>query len=459
MWWTFARALAADLSFEPVADGVDVARVEGWVILRVDASRASFSVHANDAEPVVPEGFLDSIHATAFSATTAGYLRRPTSVVGKPSPTAGAYFVAQPRRRGLAPARLLDVACDPIDAILPDYALVVQAERVRTCGGAVLWQNDTQTVSQSLLGTDRQGRVLLINAAAPIRTVDLAERVLALPLDVNRLMILERGAELGLVLPLPEVRGWRRELPLPPYDPSETAETTVAPPGFVEANWLLVVSAVPLSVRQLLAPEAWLAAIQGADARGVHRAPAPGIEVLRRYAEGAWGIEMPSDPYGGTWLALRGADDRWVLVDPLIEVGEAYEYSDLEVQPIPGAPGWYVLSESSGFGNTAGGSSHTSFRVVRAAARPGSVTRGVTVALESPGLTHGVTAYAESIWTHGAVPVVSERSVTVALVGCRDDVPSEPPVDPKAGTWVVEGDRLRKTNAPVVYRGCDTRVE
>jgi hypothetical protein len=421
----FSVALAAD--FQPIADGIELATDAGLTIVRIDPARASFSTAVGSwTDPAYfLSGGLDTVLTNVGMFEPDGrstyLLRDGDESSGVRSASAGAFFVADPIRPELPAARLLDASCEDVDLYLPQYRVVIQGQRVRTCGGEVPWRADGPAVTQAVLGTDRRGNILLIHADVAVSTGALAARLEALPLELDRLMYLQGGGpdRFGVVLPDGEVETW-----------GSNAHDAPA------AMNRLTVAAAPLFVAEHLVDPT---------------RPEPRIGSDGMVADGVRAVVLED---GGTWLVLRGADGSWAMLREPSPVGGNRENATQQVRPLPGAPGFYLIETTKAFANSAASFSSARLRVVRAA------DGAVVTLLDEDGWRHsadGGPEEAPNEVSGGLVPVLGERSLTLELYGCRNDVATRPEAPPAAGTWVVAGDHLRKTEAPVVQRGCAPR--
>jgi hypothetical protein len=106
--------------------------------------------------------------------------------------------VSQPLLAGLPPARILDRSCEDADALARDYRVVVQSIRMIDCARRNVWAPQPRKWSTACVGTDAQGRVLLIHVRAAHATHDLIDVLLRLPLGLQRLMYVEGGPEASL---------------------------------------------------------------------------------------------------------------------------------------------------------------------------------------------------------------------------------------------------------------------
>lgn len=79
------------------------------------------------------------------------------------------------------PVRLLDAACDDVEALLPRYGTVLQSIRMVDCHGRNTWQPQPREWSTAALDVNTRDRLLLLNARSPYRTHDFVQVVQQLP--------------------------------------------------------------------------------------------------------------------------------------------------------------------------------------------------------------------------------------------------------------------------------------
>lgn len=142
-----------------------------------------------------------AINASMYQAdhvTAVGYMREGRRVNNPRWNGDKALFAAEPTAPGLPPAQILDRTCQDARALARRYALVVQSIRMVDCRGRNVWAAQPQRWSTACVGTDGQGRVLLVHCRRPLRTHDLVDALLAMPLGLRRLMYVEGGPEAAL---------------------------------------------------------------------------------------------------------------------------------------------------------------------------------------------------------------------------------------------------------------------
>jgi hypothetical protein len=98
-----------------------------------------------------------------------------------------------------APAlRIIDRDCEDLDAVGSGYGALVQSIRLVSCARKNVWAPSPRRTSAAVVGVDGAGRLLLIHARTAWQTSVLADALLALPIDLQRAMYVEGGAEAQL---------------------------------------------------------------------------------------------------------------------------------------------------------------------------------------------------------------------------------------------------------------------
>jgi hypothetical protein len=200
-------------SWQPLSPGLEVARFGDppVVVVRVDPARHVFRLLSAKAlglrgAPTAPEwverhAVTGVINASMFQQdhlTSVGYMRDGKKVNNGSWSKDKAVFVSQPLVAGLPPARILDRSCEDAVSLARKYRVVVQNIRMIDCARRNVWAPQPRKWSTACVGTDAQGRVLLIHVRAPYATHDLIDVLLRLPLGLHRLMYVEGGPEASL---------------------------------------------------------------------------------------------------------------------------------------------------------------------------------------------------------------------------------------------------------------------
>jgi hypothetical protein len=200
-----------------LAPGLEVARLavpaarEAVItVVRVDPARWRFSLlsaklRGLDPAPTVSEwverhGVTGAINASMYQEdgrTAVGYMREGRRLNNGHWNRHQAVFVAEPERGG-PPAQILDRTCQDARGQAARYRVVVQNIRMIDCRGRNVWQAQPRRWSTAAVGSDAGGRVLLVHCRTPLPAHELVDALLALPLELRRLMYVEGGAEAAL---------------------------------------------------------------------------------------------------------------------------------------------------------------------------------------------------------------------------------------------------------------------
>ena len=146
-------------------------------------------------------GALAVINASMFRAdglTSVAHLRSGKAFNNRTWSKDNAVFVAQPRDAGLPGAQILDRTCGDVPGLSRRYDVVIQNIRMLDCARRNTWAQQPRRWSTAAVGQDVAGRILFVHARSPWSTHDLIDVLLALPLDLKRLMYVEGGPEASL---------------------------------------------------------------------------------------------------------------------------------------------------------------------------------------------------------------------------------------------------------------------
>jgi hypothetical protein len=155
--------------------------------------------------------------------TSTGYLRNGDSVNnGNAGPRLGAFFAAEPRRRGriarkdaagLCPERpagdckdRLPAACilerdaPGMPGILEDYAVVAQNFRFMDKAGNTLWPEGGRAAGMAVVAEDGAGRILFILCRDALTAERFAAVLRGFSLALRTVMYVEGGGQAGLFL-------------------------------------------------------------------------------------------------------------------------------------------------------------------------------------------------------------------------------------------------------------------
>ncbi len=218
----FALALAAQPAspWTALEPGLDLARFAGppggigdgqITVLRVDPSRFALrllnaSAPGEGSARTAREWALRTRAVAAINAamyqedlrTSVSLMRTPAHVNQKRVSRDRTILAFDPIDPSAAPFRIVDRDCDDLDAIAPKYGSLVQSIRLVSCERKNVWTPSDRKTSAAVVGTDGKGRLLLVHARTAWPTSALADVLLSLPMDLQRAMYVEGGAEAQL---------------------------------------------------------------------------------------------------------------------------------------------------------------------------------------------------------------------------------------------------------------------
>ncbi len=182
-------------------------------VLRFDPKYFQFVLHSISEKGCSPQTLsqwaseadtVAAINASMYlpdGRTSTGYMRSGTHQNNKHiAKSFGAFFLAEPTKTHLAPAKLLEKDQPNTLETLDDYAIVIQNFRLINSNREILWSKGGQKHSIAAVGEDGQGNILFLHCRQPIEAYTFAQELLRLPLDVRTVMYVEGGAQAGMVL-------------------------------------------------------------------------------------------------------------------------------------------------------------------------------------------------------------------------------------------------------------------
>lgn len=220
-----AAVLFALAAWEAVAPGLEVGRFPAPVkasvgdstvtAVRVDPARYEFRLLSAKllglpqgltapewAERHAVQGVINASMFQADHLTSVGLMRDGEGVNNGRWNKDNAVFAAEPVSPGVPAARILDRRCEDWEPLSKQYRVLVQNIRMIDCAGKNAWARQPRKWSTACVGTDREGRVLLLHVRSAYTTHDLVDALLALPLGLTRLMYVEGGPEASLYVKL-----------------------------------------------------------------------------------------------------------------------------------------------------------------------------------------------------------------------------------------------------------------
>jgi uncharacterized protein YigE (DUF2233 family) len=102
-------------------------------------------------------------------------------------------LVFEPLKKGIPPARIVDLQCDDFEEIRPLYGSAVQSIRMLSCAGKNVWQESDKRHSIAAVATDKPGNLLFIQCTAPHSVHEFVNILRGLPILIDRAMYMEGG--------------------------------------------------------------------------------------------------------------------------------------------------------------------------------------------------------------------------------------------------------------------------
>lgn len=217
-----ALALAAPpaAQWHPLEPGLELGRFEGpaggtgdglITILRVDPSRFELrllnaSAPGEGAARSARDWALRAHAVAAINAamyqedlrTSVSLMRARSHVNQRRLSRDRTVLAFDPLTPGAPPFRIIDRDCDDFDAVGQRYGSLVQSIRLVSCERKNVWTPSDRRTSAAIIGVDAAGRLLFVHARTAWPTSALADALLALPIDLQRAMYVEGGAEAQL---------------------------------------------------------------------------------------------------------------------------------------------------------------------------------------------------------------------------------------------------------------------
>lgn len=213
-------AAAPASPWQPLEPGLDLGRFPGppgatgdgvVTVLRVDPTRFDLRL-LNASAPgqgsarsakgwAVRTGAVAAINAAMYQEDlrTSVSLMRTRGHVNHPRVSRDRAVLAfDPIKPGTPPFRIIDRDCDDLDGIGKGYGSLVQSIRLVSCQRKNVWTPSPRRTSAAVVGIDGAGRLLLVHARTAWPTSTLADALLAMPIDLQRAMYVEGGAEAQL---------------------------------------------------------------------------------------------------------------------------------------------------------------------------------------------------------------------------------------------------------------------
>ena len=103
-------------------------------------------------------------------------------------------------------AQIIDITCQDWNILKGKYNSFSQGIRMIDCKQNNSWQLQQKKWSMVLIGEDKYGNMLFIFVRSPYRVHDFVNELLALPINLKRLMYLEGGPEASFYLQHPSLK-------------------------------------------------------------------------------------------------------------------------------------------------------------------------------------------------------------------------------------------------------------
>jgi uncharacterized protein YigE (DUF2233 family) len=206
-WTTLEKGL--ELGLAQLPESVVKGNGACFVVIRIAPDHHEFTLRMASEEGQsrsLPDWSLRGdlragINASMYlpdNRTSTGYMRRRDSVNNSSiGGRLGAFFVAGPRKPGLAEAAIVERDEPGWRDTLNAYDIVVQNYRLVNKGGVILWPDGGPEHSAAAVAVDGQGKVLFILSQEALTPMRFASYIKAFPIDVRSVMYVEGGAQAG----------------------------------------------------------------------------------------------------------------------------------------------------------------------------------------------------------------------------------------------------------------------
>lgn len=133
--------------------------------------------------------------------TCTGYMKNFQYVNNPSLNTSYKNIVAfNPKDTSVPKTQIIDMTCQDWNKLKTKYNSFSQGIRMVNCEGKNTWQLQEKKWSMVLIGEDRSGNMLFIFVRSPYRVHDFVDYLLAMPIELKRLMYLEGGPEASFYL-------------------------------------------------------------------------------------------------------------------------------------------------------------------------------------------------------------------------------------------------------------------
>ena len=105
-----------------------------------------------------------------------------------------------PIEKEIPKVKIIDRECDDFRTLRKKYATLIQSIRMVSCKGKNVWAPQNKIWSTAAVGTDIKGRILFIHVRSPYSTHDLINMLMQIPINLERAMYVEGGADAQLYI-------------------------------------------------------------------------------------------------------------------------------------------------------------------------------------------------------------------------------------------------------------------
>ena len=177
-------------------------------LLRIDPNNFEFKLlnsssskngqHGSAKYWVTQNNLVAAINASMYQRdqkTSVSYMQTQSHVNNQWVSKDKAFLVFDPKDKSLPPVQIVDRECDDFPGLRKKYGTIIQSIRMISCDRKNVWTQQSKKWSTAAIGMDAQKNILFIHVRSPYSTHDLINILLDLPVDLERIMYVEGGAE------------------------------------------------------------------------------------------------------------------------------------------------------------------------------------------------------------------------------------------------------------------------
>ncbi|MBC8283096.1 MAG: phosphodiester glycosidase family protein [Nitrospinae bacterium] len=105
-----------------------------------------------------------------------------------------------PTEKEIPTVKIIDRECEDFSTLKNQYATLIQSIRMVSCKGENVWAPQNKMWSTAAVGIDKKGKILFIHVRSPYPTHELVNMLLQLPINLERAMYVEGGADAQLYI-------------------------------------------------------------------------------------------------------------------------------------------------------------------------------------------------------------------------------------------------------------------